>query len=346
MVPGKQVSNAMLWRVGNFAGCLMLGFSSGFAGAQAGSAAQGDVTLQIKVDRVLIPVVVRDKQGHVVTDLKEEDFQVLDNDKAHAISAFRIEKREGAAPEAGANTAAEQAGVAAGGGNATPSALPKRIVVLLFDDMHLSATDLAYSKKAAASALDAALEDSGMAAVVTISGRVNSGITRDRDPLLKALNGIQPLGIAHNDAAECPKVTYYQADLIENKHDSSAIADVVAQVFRCDPGLDPARDYNMALNEAEAASRRALSLGGQDVRSTFATVKEFVRRIAPMPGQRTLVLRFLRISECGAGSDDGGAADCGDGGAVGRGDQLAGWAGSLQQRTERERTLPRGKPAG
>ena len=42
---------------------------------------------------MLIPVVVRDKQGHPVAGLKQEDFQVYDNDKPRPISAFNVEQR-------------------------------------------------------------------------------------------------------------------------------------------------------------------------------------------------------------------------------------------------------------
>jgi VWFA-related protein len=238
---------------------------------------------------VFVPVVVRDKQGRAVGDLKKEDFQVFDGGNPQTISGFTVEKREVTESNTGggAENAAQPGTPSAA---PQPAVLPKRITVYLFDDLHLSAADLAYLKKIDAKALDGALAGSDMAAVVSTSGKVNSGLTRDRAKLHDAIMSLQPRNPSTSNAGDCPKIEYYQADLIENKHDSAASANGLAQVFACDPALDRQRDLDQAQRILEFAARRILMIGDQDVQVTFAAVKEYVRRMAKLPGQRTLIL--------------------------------------------------------
>src|SRR5215475_7681776 len=49
-------------------------------------------TFKTRVNLVLVPVVVRDKEGHTVGTLKQEDFQLLDKGKPQLITRFTIEK--------------------------------------------------------------------------------------------------------------------------------------------------------------------------------------------------------------------------------------------------------------
>src|SRR4029077_10448468 len=45
-------------------------------------------TFRVRVDYVEVDVVVTDRQGNLVRDLKKEDFQVLEDGKGQAINTF------------------------------------------------------------------------------------------------------------------------------------------------------------------------------------------------------------------------------------------------------------------
>lgn len=232
--------------------------------------------LRVDVNAVLIPVVVREQGGRSVDGLRKEDFAVFDDGKRKDLTGFTVERR-------------------ATGSNRT-SGLPDRVTVFLLDDMHLSVTELAPAQQAVLKALDGALTGTDVVAVVSASGKVNSGLTNDRTKLSAAVMAVQPHGIYKSDSSECPKIGYYQADLIR-RHNAEAVNDALKQVMvQCNPNV-PA---DMAQNIVDQSARRILTVSEQDVMTTYASTTEFVRRMAKLPGQHLLILvstGFLPIEE-------------------------------------------------
>ncbi len=137
--------------------------------------------------------------------------------------------------------------------SATPprTIVPDRFIVFLFDDMHLSIGDLAQAKKAATKMLAESLADTDMAAIVSMSGKINSGLTTNRAQLQAAIVKLQPQNIYRMTGSECPNIDYYHADLIENKHNSNALEAAIDEVMSCLPGLDM-RDVARRLVETAA----------------------------------------------------------------------------------------------
>jgi VWFA-related protein len=243
----------------------------------------GGFKIAVGVNAVLVPVVVRDARGHAVGNLKKEDFQVFDRDKPRQISGFTIEKR--AASES-PRKASEPSTVVPGAAP-PPTTTPQRSIVFLFDNMHLGESDLLRTQGVATKMLATALADTDAAAVVSMSG-ANSGLTRDRAKLQEAIMKLTVQNLYRHVGSECPNIDYYEADLIQNKHQPMALETAIENAQTC-ASLYGAT-HEMLQRMVIVAASRTLEIGDQDVRVSLGFIGEVVRRMGALPGQRTLIL--------------------------------------------------------
>jgi VWFA-related protein len=247
-------------------------------------------TFRTKVNLVLVPVVVRDRQGHAVGDLKKEDFQLFDKGKPQTISSFAVETLASqlAEPVKPAADAAETGGAEAP--QPTNAAdIPKRFVAYFFDDVHLALGDLMQVRAAAQRHIDESLVPTDRAAIVTTSGRTNLDFTDDREKLHAALLRLSPQPIARAVGQSCPNISYFQADLIVNRQDPMALQAAVQDTVAC-MNLDPTKQLQAAQSTAQATATQMLNAGDSESRLSLYALRDAVRRLSAMPGQRSIIL--------------------------------------------------------
>jgi VWFA-related protein len=240
------------------------------------------------VNLVLVRVVVRDSTGKVVTNLKKEDFQLSDNRKAQLISTFSTETPEShkVAPAAAPGPNPEENG--SGDPAGAIAALPQRFVAVVFDDTDMLMEDTVWVRSAA-TRLFASLAPTDRVGIYSSSGQVTEEFTQDHERLKQALLGVVPRPTMANRLHDCPEVGYYQADLIENKHDTQALAVATEDALQCAYSGDP-RMTAQAQALASAASSRALAAGDAQSDYVYRHLEEAVKRLSAMPGQRVMVL--------------------------------------------------------
>jgi VWFA-related protein len=242
--------------------------------------------IKVSVNSVLVPVVVRDSQGHAIGGLTKDDFQLFDKNKALDIVGFTVEQRAVSAADAMAAPASAAPPTAA-----TPPSPQRsdRFVVFLFDDLHISSPDLSSLRAAAKRVLNESLSAGDYASVLSILGKDDSGVTNDRARLAATIDGLRAQQSPYRLPAHvCPNVDYFHGDLIENKHDERVFNNAVDETMTC-ARLSPDQ-RPMAEKMTHEAAQRAAALGEQDVRVSYIYMREVVRKMVNLPGQRTLVL--------------------------------------------------------
>ena len=156
-----------------------------------------------RVNLVMVPVVVRDRKGNAVGNLKQEDFQLFDKGKPQYIARFSMETGRGAADQSRRRRA--------GGPTRTSwwtrsrSELPDRFIAYLFDDVHMKFGDLAHSRDAAGRHIDSELRTTDRAAIYTTSGQTIQDFTDDRKLLHEALGNLRMRPVTGQGSAIVPE---------------------------------------------------------------------------------------------------------------------------------------------
>jgi VWFA-related protein len=242
-------------------------------------------TFRVRVNLVLVRVVVRDQQGKVVPNLRKEDFLLSDNRKPQTISTFSVETPEShvvatttsADPNASPDPAAAKAASAA---------LPQRFVSVVFDDQHLTMQDALFVRTSAGRFLDS-LAASDRVGIYSTSGQFTQEFTDDHEVLRKSLSKIIPHSPTQG-IHDCPDMSYYEADLIQNKNDVQALAIATEDTVQCAFNGDETKQ-NLARPMAQAMA--GVVVGREDSSTEYALrhMEDVMRRLATMPGQRIMV---------------------------------------------------------
>ena len=248
-------------------------------------------TFKVNVRLVLVRAVVRDSQGQAVGNLQKQDFLVFDKGKPQVISQFEVEQ-PGTLIAKARQTAEENTGDVSPGDTASNAGhmpdVPEHFIAYLFDDVHLDFGDLARVRQAAERQFSR-LRPTDRSAIFTTSGRTILDYTDDRGKLHETLFRLQPQPITGGFNGDCLQISYYQADLIVNKNDPQATQVALQEEAACTPappGVPPPNPMPMV----QSTSAQVLSAGDHESRISLGILKDVVRSLSRMPGQRTVVL--------------------------------------------------------
>lgn len=192
-------------------GFLLLLLQIGFVRAQDDSE-----VVKINTSVIQVDATVTDRNGKVVTDLKQEDFEIYENGKKRDITGFSLIVPGGKSGGivngfllTGANSNAALAASAA-----PTAAQVGRIIAVVVDDLTLSKTGIEASKREVAGFIDRQVAPGDLVAVIKTSGSVGvlQKFTSDKAQLLKSVEELKfhpltsigatrfsPVGISFSD---------------------------------------------------------------------------------------------------------------------------------------------------
>jgi VWFA-related protein len=245
-----------------------------------------DLLLPISTEVVRIDVVVTDKGGRPRTDLRREDFVVLEDGQAQQIAQFEaIVGKPGPPAHAvpGAPAAADPDRDVQAPAGTMP---PPRYVVLAVDDVHIEAGNLLRIKKALDRFLEREVGPEDQLALVTTSGTrgIFQEFTDDRHAMRRSVDrlSVQDRTVV---SAGLPYMTEYQAQQID-RGDPEALRVAVEEV----QALGLLQDENAAERQARAVARQVLAESINHARITLETLDSVVRGLSELQGRKVVAL--------------------------------------------------------
>lgn len=238
-----------------------------------------------RVNLVAVPVVVRDRQGKAVGTLTKEDFQLFDRGKPQFIARFSLEK-------AGARMIKpieiEAADPSLKGLETKAVEVADGFTAIVFDDVHIKFPELIRARDAAGKYIDESQKKSERFAIYTTSGQTQLDFTDNKEELHATLMKLMPRPYTGGGQGTCPHMTFYMADKIFNQHDGQVLEAVTQDILQCQ-NLTPDQ-HDTAQKQAESVASQEFRLGDAESRLALQVMRGLIRRMAAMPGRRSMIL--------------------------------------------------------
>jgi VWFA-related protein len=263
----------------------------------------GAAAIHVSTNMVDVDFVVRDSRGHAIRNLLPDDFEVYDRGRKREFSGFSEEDRRAGTDLTVQKQKNEEIGrklPSLDDNNKIPSSnrdLP-RYVVLYFDDIHMPPGDFRNAQIAAERFLREGLAPDDEIEVFSSSGGRELSFTSDVPKILDTVHKLTPHPTGNQEGqGDCPRITSYQAYLISEVHDESAVKAAVQEFAVCSGHQPSPITMPMQLSFEDPATmnitaraRQVWGLTEMFSEKTLANIEDALAQLAAMPGRRMLLL--------------------------------------------------------
>ena len=261
---------------------------------------QADEVVRTNIELVQTDVMVFDRRGRFVDDLRSEEFTLsLDGVKrpisliSRVITGSKLEALQLAAGRSGPVIP-----VAPSSGASTPLSDPGRVIFLFMDDIHLSAESVARGRKALLRFVDQQMGANDQVAIVSTSGQVGflQQLTDNRAVLHAA---IARLGYKRNPEGYVgrTRISEYMASQIQDANNRELFAYLMESV-KIEYGLGGGAGRGYHGNDSAGQTRRILknrigqitAQSKADTAATLDVLRSLMQSSASLPGRKLIFL--------------------------------------------------------
>ncbi|HEV7376168.1 MAG TPA: VWA domain-containing protein [Pyrinomonadaceae bacterium] len=246
-------------------------------------AEQEDEVIRINTQLVQTDVMVFDKQGHFVDNLKGDQFELRVDGKPVQVSFFDKIVAGGSSEEA---QLAAARGVASANDSAKPIPLDRgRTIFFFLDDMHLASDSMVRARKALLNFIDKEMGQNDQVGIASASGQIGflQQLTNNKAVLRAAVARLnfRPYDVRDMDR---PPMSVYQGFEINERSNQELLNYFVEQLQSEIPMLTRDRAEQLVKERADAMLQQAAAV----TTNSLASLESLARSSAPLPGRKII----------------------------------------------------------